>query len=260
MFDLLVKVKDNKKISPDLWVLSFDSEKLAQTIVPGQFLEFKVRNSTDPFLRRPFSVYKIKNNTIEILYEVVGEGTHLMSELQPGDTFLSLGPLGTTFTPQKNKKVIMVGGGVGAAPLVFLAQKQDFDSMMLGFRGESAVLPLSEAIGDDNKWVYATNDGSVGHKGFITQPLEELFKQEDSPENLFIYSCGPNPMLLEVARICQQYGVDGEVSLEERMGCGVGACLGCAVLTKSKGYVPSCKYGPVFNIQDLELDELKNSG
>jgi len=253
MFDLKVTVKSNKKITPHLWILSFESSKLARKLIPGHFLEFKFNNSNDPYLRRPFSVYKIKGNTIEVLYEIVGTGTRLMSEMKKGDTLLSLGPLGNTFTPMKSKKTIFVGGGVGTAPLIFLSQRQKFHKGFFGFRDRPRVLPKKELTGKPSQWTYATNDGSVGFKGFVTQPLEKLFKQSKNCDDYFVYTCGPTPMLYEVARICQKYGVEGEISVEERMGCGVGACLGCVVKTRSQGYVPSCKLGPVFRINDLDM-------
>lgn len=257
MYDLQVTVKENKHIAPDLWVLTFRSPKIARKILPGQFLQFRLKNSTDPFLRRPFSVYKIKGDIIEILYEVVGVGTRLMSEMKPGDSFWSLGPLGTSFTPVRKKKVLMAGGGVGAAPLVFMAQRYAFEQMLLGFRDKSAVLPKSEAVGPQSKWVYSTNDGSVGKKGYITPVMEEILKKEGTGDHHFIYACGPKPMLYEVVRIAQKYGVEGEVSLDERMGCGIGACLGCVALTRS-GYLASCRYGPIFRIKDLLLEGLKH--
>jgi len=257
MFDIRVTVKENKRVSPDLWVLSYHCPKVARKILPGQFLQFRLKNSTDPFLRRPFSVYKIKGDRIEVLYEGVGVGTKLMTQMKTGDEFWSLGPLGTSFTPVKKKKVLMVGGGVGAAPLVFMAQRHPFDKMLLGFRGKSAVLPKSEAVGSKSDWIYATNDGSVGHKGFVTHLMEDIIKNEGTGNNHFIYACGPAPMLYEVARIAKKYGVEGELSLEERMGCGVGACLGCVAETH-EGFLASCKFGPVFAIKDLLLEGLKH--
>ncbi len=257
MFDIEVKIKENKRVSPDLWVLTYKCPKVAKKILPGQFLQFKLRNSTDPYLRRPFSVYKIKGDIIEILYEAVGVGTKLMTEMEPGETLTVLGPLGTWFTPQKKKKVIMVGGGVGAAPLVFMGQCYPYEKMLLGFRDKDAVLPKSEADGKHSGWIYATNDGSVGMKGFITVPLEKILKEEGAKDNYFIYSCGPQPMLHEVVRLAQKYNVEGEVSLDERMGCGMGACLGCVALT-CNGYLASCRYGPIFKIRDLVLEGLKH--
>ncbi|MBI4970659.1 MAG: dihydroorotate dehydrogenase electron transfer subunit [Candidatus Omnitrophica bacterium] len=256
MYDIRVTVKQNKRVSDGLWVLSYHAPKTVKKILPGQFLQFRLTSSTDPFLRRPFSAYKIKGDVIEVLYEPVGVGTRLMSQMKPGDEFCSLGPLGNSFTPVKKKKVLMVGGGVGAAPLVFMAERHVYDKMLLGFRNKSVVLPKSEAPGSKSNWIYATNDGSVGHKGFVTELLEGILKEGD-PKQYFIYSCGPKPMLYEVARIARKYKVDGELSLEERMGCGVGACLGCVVETQD-GYVASCKSGPVFSIKDLTLEGLKS--
>lgn len=256
MFDLQVTVKENKRVSPDLWVMKFRSPKIARIISPGQFLQFRLKSQTDPLLRRPFSVYKIKGDVIEILYEVVGVGTRLMSEMKAGDTFWSLGPLGTKYTLVKNKRVLMVGGGVGAAPLVFIAQRMPYEKMLLGFRDRRAVLPKTEVIGPKSKWIYATNDGSVGRKGFVTVLMEDIIKKAKNPGEFFLYACGPKPMLYEVVRIAQEYGVEGEVSLDERMGCGMGACLGCVVQTRT-GYLPSCKYGPIFRIRDLVLEGLK---
>ncbi|MBI4397762.1 MAG: dihydroorotate dehydrogenase electron transfer subunit [Candidatus Omnitrophica bacterium] len=257
MYDVEVTVKENKRVSEVLWILSFRSPAIAKKALPGQFLQLQVTQATDPFLRRPFSVYKIKRDIIEILYEPVGIGTRILAGTKPGDLLKALGPLGTGFTPQKKKKVLMVGGGVGAAPLVFMAERYPYEKMLLGFRGKHAVLPKSEAkAGERSKWVYATNDGSLGKKGFITQLLEEFLKEPDAKQKYFLYVCGPGPMLYETARLAGEYQVDGEISLEERMGCGMGACLGCVAETK-RGYLASCRYGPVFRIQDLMPEGLQ---
>lgn len=252
MFDEQIKILENKKINPHYYRLVFSSKKLSSKIVPGQFLSIKLDSSTDPFLRRPFSYYRIRGQKIEVLYEVFGKGTAILASKKAGDQFSVLGPLGKPFTRDlKGKKRIMVGGGVGVPPLVFLGEtlNEKNSILLIGCKSKEHVLPKNEFLKVNADVRTTTDDGSYGKKGLVTALLEEIFESED-PSSLYVQTCGPTRMMDAVMKLCAKYGVAGEASLEERMACGVGACLGCMAETYH-GFKTTCVEGPVFSFSDL---------
>jgi dihydroorotate dehydrogenase electron transfer subunit len=187
-----------------------------------------------PFLPRAFSVMRSGDGMLEFLLEDVGPGTRRLAELREGDEILVLGPLGRGFAPPgAGRRPILVGGGVGIAPLAIWSDALGGPETLLGFRdvehAEGAVLIPGARI--------ATDDGSVGHHGFVT----DLLELDASVE---VYACGPPPMLDAVARMCQTAGVPAQLAMESGMACGFGACFGCVVATPS-GYVRLCVDGPV---------------
>ncbi|HPT12916.1 MAG TPA: dihydroorotate dehydrogenase electron transfer subunit, partial [Bacteroidales bacterium] len=218
---------------------------------PGQFLQVRVDNSSDSFLRIPLSIHDVDYvaNSIKILVQVVGSGSERLSELKAGENINLIYPLGNSFTlPSEGEKVLLTGGGCGMAPLLYLARKSKDAgadvSVALGFRNRERILDYSpfEAIGP----VYlATEDGSVGTSGFIT---DIAAFRENSWDR--VYCCGPEPMMKSIARECKARGLFCEVSLENLMACGIGACLCCVVNTVS-GHLCTCTDGPVFNTKTL---------
>jgi dihydroorotate dehydrogenase electron transfer subunit len=248
--DLVVK---QVEFPHELYVLLklTDSEPLPETF-PGQFVEVKVEGSPQTFLRRPISINFVdrEKNELWLLIKKVGEGTHKLAELKEGDMLNLVFPLGNGFSPvqKQGEKVLLVGGGVGVAPLLdygnYLKAHGANPVFLLGARSKSDLLEqdLFKSIAP----VYVTTeDGSEGEKGFVTQHTLLNIEHFDR-----ISVCGPKPMMVSVARYAKSSGTPCEVSLENMMACGVGACL-CCVEKTVKGNVCVCKEGPVFDINDL---------
>ncbi|MFH1826086.1 MAG: dihydroorotate dehydrogenase electron transfer subunit, partial [bacterium] len=221
---------------------------------PGQFVNIRCSEDYDPLLRRPFGVHKTskENKTFEVLFEVVGKGTELLSKHQVGQELDVLGPLGNGFQIDKNKKVaILVGGGMGIAPLLELGIREQRIGnriiVLIGAKTKHKVLCEKEFKDLGTEVIVTTDDGSYGKKGFVSDVLLELLK---SPKETTIYACGPKPMLQTVAKIAEQKNVSCQVSMEARMACGIGTCLGCVIQTKN-GYKKVCDDGPVFEAKEI---------
>ena len=254
MFDETVTVLENKKVNGEYYKLVFSSPKLSKNVLPGQFLNLQIENHEGLLLRRPFSYYRIKGSKIEVLYEILGRGTALLAEKRAGHKLKALGPLGKPFSQKiKGKKPILVAGGVGVPPLVFLAETTRGSGiapvLLIGCGTKDEALPKKELSQVKGPVFYATDDGSYGRKGFVTVLLHDILKKED-PKSLFVQTCGPRAMMSAVVNLAKEFGVEGEASIDERMACGVGSCLGCVVETKD-GFKTSCVEGPVFSFCDL---------
>ena len=255
MYDEVVSILENKKINDEYYKLVFSSPRLSKKVLPGQFLNIQLEDHNGGvFLRRPFSYYRIVGNKIEVLYEILGRGTGILAQKRKSHQLKVLGPLGKAFSQNlKGKKRILVAGGVGVPPLVYLAETVKDSSknqfLLIGCKTKHEVLPKKELAQVKGQVLYATNDGSYGKKGFVTVLLHDLIKKED-PKSLFIQTCGPTVMMDAVMKIAREFGIEGEASVEERMACGVGACLGCVVETH-EGFKTSCVEGPVFSFSAL---------
>jgi len=221
-------------------------------MMPGQFAQLRVDGSKETFLRRPISINFVdaKQNQIWFLVQLVGAGSRALGRLKEGDTLNALLPLGNGFSMpiSAEKKHLLVGGGVGTAPLLYLGAQMNLMGMrptfLLGARTKDMLLQMEDfqRVGD----VYVTTeDGSAGEKGFVTQH-SILFKQHFDR----ISVCGPSPMMKAVAKFARANSVPCEVSLENMMACGLGACL-CCVEKTVKGNVCVCTEGPVFDINEL---------
>lgn len=237
--------------------------------IPGQFVMARMENSDDPFLSRPFSIYSVHSSGddtfVEILYRVVGKGTQAFSRLREGDVLKMLGPLGRGFdVPLTCRKIVLIAGGVGVAPLSFLAErcKKDISGAeiicYMGAGSLEALVGLDRIEGICSVVKISTDDGSRGHAGTVTELFErdmKLYSDKDSR----IYSCGPGPMFRSLRELLKDRPALCQVSLEERMACGIGACLGCVVKTRSGdadgGLVRVCKEGPVFDIRSVDFGE-----
>jgi len=248
------KIISNKRIKESYFHCVISSPEIANCALPGQFINIKVTDKSEPFLRRPLSIHRIKGSSIELFYEVVGDATEILSQKKPGTYLDTIGPLGNGFTIAsdiKRQAPILVAGGMGVAPLLFLAEKLKNKQIpiLIGARSMKDINCEKEfkKIGCDVK--IATDDGSLGFKGRVTDLLKcELSAVSSLPET--IYACGPHPMLKIVAVISQEYKIPAQISLEEHMACGIGACLGCVVETAS-GLKRVCKEGPIFNAKDI---------
>ncbi len=220
-------------------------------ILPGQFAEVRIDNSTATYLRRPISIHNvdIERNELGLLVRRAGEGTHKLASLPVGTIVNMVLPLGNTFSypTTTDKSPLLIGGGVGVAPLLYWGKKlvsKGFKPVfLLGARSKNDLLQLQE-FENVGKVYVSTEDGSAGEKGFVTQHsiLQESYS--------YIYTCGPLPMMKAVAGIARKQSIPCEVSLENLMACGVGACL-CCVENTVDGHVCVCKEGPIFNIDRL---------
>jgi dihydroorotate dehydrogenase electron transfer subunit len=251
MLDLIVK--KNEALNNQYSLLILTSPEKLPDMLPGQFVEVRVDNSPSTFLRRPISINYVdyEKNELWLLIQIVGDGTRKMCELKAGEILNLLIPLGNSFSLPENKtsKLLLVGGGVGIAPLLFMGsylKEMGYScSFLLGGRSKDNLLQLCEfeRFGD----VYTTTeDGSHGERGFVTQ--HSLLN--DSNFDL-IYSCGPTPMMKAIASYAAKTGTNCEVSLENTMACGIGSCL-CCVTDTTEGHLCVCTEGPVFNITKLK--------
>lgn len=240
--------------------------------LPGQFLMVKVPYTIDPLLRRPFGIFDVgtfdpeypdagRQTFLEILYRVVGKGTRILSTLHHGDHLDVLGPLGKGFaTETPPEESILVGGGVGLAPLYYLARELAKTSrvhLFAGGRNREDILCITEFERLGIETYVATDDGTLGEKGLVTEVMERYLT--DSPVQKGIFACGPLPMLKAVAHIAERFRIQCQVSLEAYMACGVGACLGCVIkgcnhAEETPDYRCVCKNGPVFESCELLWD------
>ncbi|MDP3787496.1 MAG: dihydroorotate dehydrogenase electron transfer subunit [Candidatus Omnitrophota bacterium] len=255
----LGRVVSNSEVKRGYFLMDIRSPSIARQAKPGQFLTVRCGDVTSPLLRRPFGFHRINDSGFQVLYEVVGKGTRLLSELKPGNKVDVLGPLGNGFTvPGKTKDVIIVAGGIGVAPLVALAEKivnspqsivHRKPLVLLGARTRNDILCVREFRKLECEIKVSTDDGSQGFKGGVTDLLEDLLSSIDYRLST-IYACGPEAMLKEIAAIARKRKSEAYASLEGNIACGVGACLGCAIETRS-GYKLVCEDGPVFNLNEV---------
>lgn len=262
MFLGKVKIMNQIQVAPGTYRMTIRAEEVANAFQPGQFVHIRVSEEFNPILRRPFSIYRANKKTgrIEILYKVVGEGTRILSEKKRGDKLDILGPLGNGFKIDKNlDKAILVGGGMGVAPLLELAvscQRQGVSKIIvfLGAKAKDFILGEKEFKNLGVEVKVATEDGSYGYKGMVTGLFKEEIKKEPRlAKNTQLFACGPPPMLRALARLSSRYHLSAQVSLEARMACGLGVCRGCVVRVKDKKayYKRVCKDGPVFDLSEV---------
>jgi len=251
MSDLLVA--ENLKLNEQYFLLKLKAAEQLPPILPGQFAELKVDDSPSTFLRRPISINFVDSDRNELwfLIQIVGDGTLKLSRLREGDTVNILYPLGNTFSLPDNKpsEMLLIGGGVGIAPLLFwgaqLASEGYNCTFLLGGRSRANLLLLDEFKRFGAVYT-TTEDGSEGEKGFVTNHSVLQTQQFDA-----IYTCGPTPMMMAVASYAKKKNIFCEVSLENTMACGFGACL-CCVTDTTEGHLCVCTEGPIFNITKLK--------
>lgn len=249
---LELNVKEVSRISPKHVLLRLTDNKPLPDMLPGQFVEVRVDGADSTFLRRPISINFVDKeaNELWLLVAMVGNGTRQLGKLLPGDTLNCVLPLGNGFTMPSapDSKFLLVGGGVGVAPLLYMGaelKKLGIEpTFLLGARTKSDLLEL-DLFRQYGRVFITTEDGSEGQKGFVTN--HSILQNERFDR---IATCGPKPMMVAVARFAQQSGVECEVSLENMMACGLGACL-CCVEKTTKGNLCVCKEGPVFNVKQL---------
>lgn len=236
-----------RELSPGIFDFTVSCPELAALAVPGQFAQILVPGHT---LRRPISICSIGRETLRFVFQVRGEGTEKLSRYRPGDDIDILAPLGKGFPIDPNKRTLLVGGGIGVPPLLGVAEALGGNAVaVLGFRNRDLVILEEDFKNTGAKVLIATDDGSYGYHGLVT----DLAAGEDFQ---VLMACGPGPMLRGAGALAGERGVPGYLSLEQRMACGVGACLGCAVaLTDGEGreyFGHVCKDGPVFPMDRLK--------
>lgn len=246
------KIVENKRVAEDLFILELTFDEKLPELKPGQFVQVRVDNSPSTFLRRPISIHDVdyKLNTFKLLIQVAGNGTAVLSELFPGDLLNMVYPLGNAFTdPLPGETILLAGGGVGVAPLLFLGKHLKSigynPEWLLGFRNKERIIDLHEYSGI-GKVHLTTEDGSEGEKGYVTNHSVLSGTHFDR-----VYCCGPDPMMKSVGEYCIKNNIACEVSLENLMACGFGICL-CCIVSTVKGNICTCTEGPVFNITDLK--------
>ncbi|MBR3760767.1 MAG: dihydroorotate dehydrogenase electron transfer subunit [Ruminococcus sp.] len=245
-------IAEKSAIARNIYSFTISCPEIAQVAVPGQFVHIRIGSFT---LRRPISICGIDpvKGTLRIVFEIRGEGTSAIADLNKGDVIDMLAPLGHGFTVNPDfKKVILIGGGIGTPPMLPLAMAYGEKAVAIsGFRNASAVILQEDFAAAGAETILCTDDGSAGIHGFVTQPLEELVRNGGVDA---VFACGPTPMLKRITEICRENSVYCEISLEERMACGIGACLGCACKTKRNDeeyFAHVCKDGPVFKAEEV---------
>lgn len=242
MFQTDALLLERRSVARETWVAVFDAPEIASAAAPGQFVDIGLRG---PLLRRPFSVYRASAGRVEILFKVVGTGTGQLLEMKIGDRASLLGPLGHGFEFDPAwKRVALVSGGLGAAPMPLAAEtlRRAGVAVLWAHGARTAADLCSEWTGDEVAW--ATEDGSAGFAGRVLDAVQDGLDA--------VLACGPNPMLAAVARRWPE----AQVAVETYMGCGTGVCLGCAVPKLAGGYDRACKEGPVYRAADIDWPAL----
>jgi len=251
----LLPVVKHEQLTPTVYALHLRSKYIADTIQPGQFVNIKVQQSNYPLLRRPFSVASKEDDTIAIIFDVVGEGTHILSKKEPGDIIDVLGPLGRPFTmPGLESIPVLVAGGLGMAPMPILTQTLAGHGItnvttFLGARSKDYLIDYKL-----KNVHYATDDNSKGFHGTVVALLDAWLSAVEE-KKVTVYACGPNPMLRALQITLRKKSVQGQVSLECVMACGVGLCQGCPVASadSDRKFKLVCKDGPVFDIHSVMI-------
>ena len=257
----------NEKIRPNYFLMKITLPDSFNEPKPGQFVMIRIAGLSEPFLGRPFSIYSYSlrksSAEIELLYYVVGKGTQILAGLIQGSQMEVHGPLGGSYTvfPEK-ENIVFIAGGIGVAPLSLLAQylcknvciPPSRMSFYLGAQTAKAIVGLDKLSRLCYNMQICTDDGTLGRKSLVTQAFQKDIKKYD-PAGTSVYACGPRGMLKSLAGILGKTKFNCQVSLEERMACGTGACMGCAVAIKDKqgdvAYRRVCSDGPVFNLEDV---------
>ena len=251
------KLIQQERIYQDIFRMLLESGEIARDSRPGQFVHLRVAEGEDPLLRRPLSVHRVhrKNGTFELLYRVVGRGTQMMSEAEAGVAFDMMGPLGKGFSIDGDfSQALVVAGGMGSAPVFFLMDELIASgknvTLLWGAKQADEIFGLPDLESSGVEVMIATEDGSLGLCGLVTELLEQKLGDLNDPNAVRGFVCGPEPMLRCVQDIAKNTSFDWQVSVEERMACGMGVCIGCAVST-TEGYKMVCSDGPVFDLKEV---------
>lgn len=248
------QIIEKRAIAKGIFDLTIDCPEVAALASLGQFAQVSAEGF---FLRRPISICDIDKDkgTIRLVFEVRGKGTDKISELNRGGLIDIIAPLGNGFSVLAGKKALCIGGGIGTPPMLGIAKQYGENATVIsGFASANKVILQDDFKKNGAKTILCTDDGTAGIHGFVTEPLKELLST-DKPD--IIYACGPAPMLKNIVNLAKEHGVKTEVSLEQRMACGVGACLVCVCRTVKDGesfLSHVCKDGPVFNGEEVDFE------
>lgn len=266
--DYRCQVLKNEFVATNTIRMRLANSDITQTARPGHFVNIRVRNELTPLLRRPFSLHRINQTRgwLEILFDIRGKGTEILSQIQPGTEISVLGPLGQPFKIQPGLKYAMlIGGGLGIAPLLFLAEwlreRHIETHCFYGVRAKSFFCTIEDFEARGVQMHLATDDGSVGHAGFVTDLFVSQFNPEKfSEKSCSIFACGPPVMLRKVQEFGLSHDIETQLSLESMMGCGFGVCVGCAVPAKNpvnenEKYKLVCQHGPVFHAEEVIIPD-----
>lgn len=257
------EILSNVNLKGDYYSIEFYAPETAASAQPGQFVHVKIGDDRgDWILRRPFSICDTdpEKGIVNVVYKVVGKGTAALAKTAPGVCCDVMGPLGNGFVPVPGTIPVAVCGGYGAAATFMLTRQKEKGVLLLGARSTADIILTEryEAAGFDVR--LATNDGSAGMQGFVTDLIPQLLAER--PEEKFcFYACGPHPMLMALAKLLNKLGQDGQLSIDHRMCCGVGSCFACVVKVNDPGsadgwrYARSCSEGPVFKLEDVYTGE-----
>lgn len=259
---IIAELVKKEQLKNDIFKFSVKAPEIVNDSKPGNFIEIRVSDQTEPFLRRPISIYNLdkEKGILEFIFQVKGKGTKILANKEDGEGIDIIGPLGFgTFKYENYNNIAIIGGGIGVFPLYELSKcaknENKTVNTYLGFRNEEYVVLEEEFKKVSDELVITTDDGSYGKEGFAFNFLkEDLEKQKVD----CIYACGPLPMLKAIRTLAIEKDIPCQISLEEKMGCGLGVCLGCAVKTarstkENPEYWHVCKGGPVFQAKDVEI-------
>lgn len=256
------KLLSKEELKPEIFKFSVQADEIVKTAKPGNFIEIRVNDDIEPFLRRPISIHNMdkEKGILEFIFQVKGKGTKILSKKHEEDLIDIVGPLGYgTFKYENFQNLAIIGGGIGVFPLYELAKNAKIENkninIYLGFRNNDLVVLEQEFKEVSDKLVITTDDGSYSQKGFAID-----FLKKDIEKNKIdcIYACGPLQMLRAIKKLAIEKNIPCQISLEEKMACGLGVCLGCAVKTANSSkensqYWHVCKAGPVFQAKDVEI-------
>lgn len=260
--NIKAKLLKKEELKPGIFKFSVQADEIVNTAKPGNFIEIRVNDDIEPFLRRPISIYNMdkEKGILEFIFQVKGKGTTILAKRNEGECIDIVGPLGFgTFKYSSYENLAIIGGGIGVFPLYELAKNAKNENKnvntYLGFRNKDLVVLENEFTQVSSQLTITTDDGSYSQKGFA---IDFLKKDIEAGKIDSIYACGPLPMLRAVRELALEKNIPCQISLEERMACGLGVCLGCAVKTaKSPKEAPEywhvCKAGPVFQAKDVEI-------
>ncbi len=245
-------VVENRKLNKKYFLMKLKAEYISSHAKPGNFIMLAASNTVAPLLKRPFGILTAEPPFIRLYYEIVGKGTDLISSLDPNDSVDAIGPLGNSFPFLENKKILMVAGGRGIAPIYYAFEDYISSNEVfliyganskddLNLREEIAAVPLKKVF------LY-TEDGSIGNKGLVTTDIREIIKENNIEATI---SCGPDAMFKSLSHTIGDLGTENYVSLEALMGCGFGICYSCVVKTAAGDYKKVCSDGPVFKMEEI---------
>lgn len=233
--------------------LRFNAPEIVSSSKPGQFINCRFANKLDPLLSRPMSIYRCNRGEgwLDLLIKLVGKATLGFSQAEPGDRFTLVGPLGRGFDFSNVEQAFLIGGGIGIAPLVFLAEQMSNNGIepvfIGGFLSGREVCCVDEIEPFVKRYFVTTDDGSYGFRGMVTDKFRNILENKNGLSGSSVFCCGPNPMMSALEKICDQYELKAQFSLEAHMACGFGVCAGCAVPAKNnQKYLLVCEHGPVF--------------